>query len=383
MPLTFIHTADWQIGKPFRWFPEDMAGRLRAARVDVIDRIGRLAMEREAGFVVVAGDVFDQEGLPRAVRMQPVARMRGFPDVTWVLLPGNHDPATPAGLWSRLKGLLPDNVVVADTADPIEVGSDVVVLPAPLRQRISAHDPTVWMDRCETTPDRYRVGLAHGSVSGFGSEADANSLIEPARAQIARLDYLALGDWHGMQKVNARTWYSGTPEPDRFADNAPGHVLVVRLDAPGSGSEPVVEPVQTGEFTWLNLSDVLNDAAQLPALRDRIIAASGASPSRCLARLTLSGVLSVGERAAVSRWCNDLEAELAYLAVRDDGLRVRGGLTEHDLVAANDELAAAAETLQRLADAEAGEHGDDARRAGLALQLLLDAVDAVAEEEAA
>ena len=29
---------------------------------------------------------------------------------------------------------------------------------------------------------------------------------------LEQLDYVALGDWHGLKQVNARSWYSGTPE---------------------------------------------------------------------------------------------------------------------------------------------------------------------------
>ena len=58
------------------------------------------------------------------------------------------------------------------------------------------------------------------------------------RAATARLDYLALGDWHGTRRIDARTWYSGTPEPDRFKANEPGNVL--QVDIARAGAEPIV-----------------------------------------------------------------------------------------------------------------------------------------------
>src|SRR3546814_8904323 len=55
---------------------------------------------------------------------------------TWVLLPGNHDPATAESPWSRLKRLtLPDNVIIADEPVPVVLGDKVAILPAPLRRR--------------------------------------------------------------------------------------------------------------------------------------------------------------------------------------------------------------------------------------------------------
>ena len=46
----------------------------------------------------------------------------------------------------------------------------------------------------------------------------------------AGLDYLALGDWHRTLSVNARTWYAGTPEADRFNSQEQGQVLPFQGD---------------------------------------------------------------------------------------------------------------------------------------------------------
>ncbi|WP_375428807.1 hypothetical protein [uncultured Sphingomonas sp.] len=52
-----IHTADWQLGKPFGRLPQEVRTALHEALFDAIDRIGALARERDAAHVVVAGDV--------------------------------------------------------------------------------------------------------------------------------------------------------------------------------------------------------------------------------------------------------------------------------------------------------------------------------------
>jgi DNA repair exonuclease SbcCD nuclease subunit len=36
------------------------------------------------------------------------------------------------------------------------------------------------------------------------------------RLPSSEIDYIALGDWHGIKQVNQKVWYSGTPEIDRF-----------------------------------------------------------------------------------------------------------------------------------------------------------------------
>ena len=58
--LSFLHSADWQIGKPYaRVKDPDKRARLRQVRLEAIAGIGRHAQDRQAAFLVVAGDLFD------------------------------------------------------------------------------------------------------------------------------------------------------------------------------------------------------------------------------------------------------------------------------------------------------------------------------------
>ena len=241
--LRFLHTADWQIGRAFNMVEGDAAALLRQARIDVIDRIGALAVAEDAAFVVVAGDVFDAEGLTNTALRAPLARMARFPQVDWYLLPGNHDPDRREGIWDRLESLdLPANVRPVRQAAPVDVGGNAWLLPCPLLARAAADDPTAWLDGAETPPGAIRIGLAHGSIRDFGeTEASLRAPLDPDRADKAGLAYLALGDWHRAQRINARTWYSGTPEPDRFIPPgqaaqqiATGQVLSVSVAGPSA-----------------------------------------------------------------------------------------------------------------------------------------------------
>ena len=182
----------------------------------------------------MAGDVFDAETVPEALSGQLLARLKAYPALTWHLLPGNHDPARAGGVWATLRGKLPANVRVHLEARPAEMAPGVVLLPAPLMSQAHDNDPTAWMDGAATPAGTLRIGLAHGSVQGFGSAGEANVPIDPARVKSAGLSYLALGDWHGMTRISDRAWYSGTPEPDGFRDNDPGNALIVRIDGAGA-----------------------------------------------------------------------------------------------------------------------------------------------------
>ena len=94
-----MHSSDWQIGKVFRFVDNATMGLLQEARLRAINRLGEFAGEHGVRHILVAGDVYEMEAIsPRSLN-QPLERMRTFGAVQWHLLPGNHDPHRPNGLW--------------------------------------------------------------------------------------------------------------------------------------------------------------------------------------------------------------------------------------------------------------------------------------------
>ncbi len=307
MQFTFVHTADWQIGKRFGAFPSEKAAVLREERLRAVDRVAEAARGAGAAAVLVAGDVFDSETVSEALIGTLLARLKAHPKLAWHLLPGNHDPARAGGVWEAVARTgLPPNVVVHTEPRTAQLAPGVVLLPAPLTAKSTSRDPTQWMDAAATPSGTLRIGLAHGSVQGFGSEGEANVPLDPARAKSAQLSYLALGDWHGTTAISERVWYSGTPEPDSFPDNEPGHALIVTIE--GVGAAPKVERVATAHFTWARRRQTLESAAGLDAIEAEI-ARLGSAAARRLIDLKLDGMVTLAERAAI-------EARLAQLATQ-------------------------------------------------------------------
>lgn len=132
--IKIIHTADWQLGKPFGRFPAEVRAALAEARLDAIDSIAAAASSAGAAHVIVAGDVFDNAEPGDRVVMQAISRMERAP-VTWWLMPGNHDHVRAGGLWSRVRARAPLNVRVMDTPEPVEMEEGAWLLPAPLAHR--------------------------------------------------------------------------------------------------------------------------------------------------------------------------------------------------------------------------------------------------------
>ena len=270
-------------------------GGLQLARLEAITRIGNLADQNDVGHVLVAGDVYDHAAPTTRTRNQVVERMRAHMSVQWHLLPGNHDPYQPNGLWDQLRSRgLPDNVHAHTEPIATIIEQDTaVLLPAPLQHRRTLNDPTAWMDEQVTDNSLIRIGLAHGAVYGFitNEEQRANP-IDPARPDLARLDYLALGDWHGELLVNERCWYSGTPETDSFQTRGRGTALLVEIDGPKE--LPQVTLLSTGQYRWESLDERVENLEDINLLEQQLRNLT-CDLNHTLVDLKLSGALSLAD----------------------------------------------------------------------------------------
>ena len=299
----FIHTADWQLGKPFAWAEPEVRSALTEARFDAIDTIGQMAREHSVPHILVAGDVFDTEGPDTRTIVQALYRMERH-QCSWWLLPGNHDFVRAGGLWDRIEGRLPGNVNLIPEARPSELDDGVWLLPAPLAHRHQNDDLTESFDTMETPGAILRIGLAHGSIVDFSAQGETKNQIAPDRAARSALDYLALGDWHGLLQVNSRTWYSGTPEVDQFQRDEPGKALLVELE---QSSEPIVTELRTGKYQWLRRDWRVDDAAGFEAYSAQLL--DECDPAATLVRVTLSGITTLTDRVAI---LSSIEHDLAH-----------------------------------------------------------------------
>ena len=318
MSFRFIHTADWQIGKPFGTVPGDAGGDLRAQRIRTVRTIAELASARQMDAVLVAGDVFDSNDVSDKTIVMTLEALKPF-DGSWVLLPGNHDAALAHSVWTRLREMgLPANVVIADTPVPLDLwGNRAQVLPAPLTRRREVLDQTEWFDAVATPEGTCRIGLAHGSITGRlpGSTESSNDIAE-ARAERAGLSYLALGDWHGALKIAHRTYYAGTPETDRHKANESGFVHIVETG--GLHTPERVEAVPTGRYSWIRREVELLDGTCNEALA--ALESIGPDPRLCVVSLCLSGSISLAERRRLARALTQWDARFHHLDVDDAAL---------------------------------------------------------------
>ncbi len=364
MGVRILHSADWQLGKRFRFIPGDAGALVREQRFATVKSLGELAKARRADLVLVAGDVFEMNTVEDQTLRRTADILASF-ELPCALIPGNHDPARADSAWSRLRRMgLPGHVHLLLEPGPLHLPElGLCLLPAPLSTRHSSDDLTEYFDSVTTPDDCIRVGLAHGSVRNrLPNASEIHNPISDTRAETAKLDYFALGDWHGALQIAPRTWYAGTPETDRFRDNDAGKALCVDIDGPGA--EPRVEVVQTGHYEWKVVEAELRRSEDIDTL-EAMLEGLGTEPERQIVSLSLRGTLDLQSRQRLSHELERWAARLRYLRVEEQALHAEPTELDLERIGRNGFVGAALASLLAIANDPAHEeHGsaDDAIR---------------------
>ena len=337
MTFRFLHSSDLHLGKPFGGYPEAIRNRLREARHAAIAGLAQAAREGGATVVLLAGDSFDAETPAPETLRQALRAMADEGDITWIMLPGNHDSLAASELWRRIGSDGPANLVPVLDDAPRALAPDVWLLPAPCTQRRAGRDLTQAMD-APTPEGARRIGLGHGPVTDFDEGEGRSGIIPPDRAQRSGLDYLALGDWHGQRRIGARTWYSGVPEADSFKHDGPAGALLVTL-----AGEAEVRPVPVGRFRWLSPQLDLLPGEDIDATLARVLPAARARDH--LVSLTARGRVTLAERAALEAALAAVAPDHGWFAADLSALEVEARPDDLDLIDRAGALREAAEAL--------------------------------------
>jgi DNA repair exonuclease SbcCD nuclease subunit len=310
--VSFLHSADLHLGLRLTRFPSEVIKKVRERRLAALDRVLNAAKERRVDFIVIAGDLFDDHGIDGSTVRRTFDMLESAPVDVYVL-PGNHDPLLPGGIWDRNPWNQESarRVHLLREARPLAIDG-AILFPCPVLRKTSLDDPTEWIKGAASALG-VRIGIAHGSLRTRDDLPPDDHLIARDTATVLNLDYLALGHWHRQQRFAdargvERTAYSGVHEPMRFQgatenrtgwvdysgdrqefmDDGLGQVLVVRLAQPGE--PPVIESVEVGCSTWVEEHRELRSLQDLETLIGDV--AMRPDPDRQLLRLRVSGLVN-------------------------------------------------------------------------------------------
>jgi len=364
--LKLVHTADWHLGRRFQSFPEADRLTLSRARLEVIDRILAVADQQSAHAVLCAGDLFDDPD-PGREWWEPLLdklRRRGGSRPIF-LLPGNHDPLTPASVYAEghpFRRGLPDNVHVVDR-NPFEYAltPEAVLYAAPCTSQAGQSDLALSLPAREPGDERIRIGLVHGST--FDMDGHQTNFPIARDAVIQRgFDYLAIGDTHSFREVppgvQPRTVYPGAPEPTSFGEPDAGYVAVLFVTRQ---RRTILNRERVAHWTWEE--GTCRSVAELRRLRD-----DGVDRRRHVMRLTIDMSVPAAEYEEAEAILRELKGTEAIHGRVGILWEERGNLTldAHDIENAFPVLPDVLQaTVARLKarEAEGGADGEIAREA--------------------
>lgn len=347
--VTFLHTADWQIGMTRRWLAGEAQARFAAARIEAIRTLGVVALEQGCEFVVVCGDVFEANQLHGQTVRRALDALRSVP-VPVYLLPGNHDPLDALSIYGSalFRQECPEHVHVLREAGPVSVRPGVEIVAAPWESKHPGDDLVARaVAQAGPADGTVRIVVGHGAVDVLDPGQDAASIaLAPLEEQLAdgRIHYVALGDRHSRTCVggSGRVWYSGAPEVTDDREERPGDVLVVRVE----DDRVEVTPHHVGTWDFRFVSRELGGAADVSALDAELTALP--AKERTVVRLALRGTLGLADGARLERVLEGHGEVLAALHRwdRHTDLRVLADGTELRALGLGGFLASAADEIR-------------------------------------
>ena len=297
--VRFLQSADWQLGMTRHFLTGEAQARFSAARLDVIEQMGNLAVVEGCQFVVVCGDVFDSNQVERQVLMRAFEKMAAFPQVTFYLLPGNHDPHDASTIYrsQTFTTHQPENVKVLGETSPVEAVPGVELIPAPWPNKYPTIDLVDAVCEGLEATDAVRIIVGHGAADTMSPNRDDPKLIGlkqlEEKINAGLIHYVALGDRHSTTDVGTtgRVWYAGAPEPTNYTEINPGNVLVVDLDADNIS----VEAKHLGTWRFVNSERYLSADEDIDALEEWLSTLN--NKDRTIVKVSLTGQVSLAQKA--------------------------------------------------------------------------------------
>lgn len=301
-----------------------LASHLQDARIESLRIVLRLATERQANFVLIAGDLFETNQVSSKYRRQVARVLEDAKPLRIFILPGNHDYHGPNSVYcSEEFTRLGSHVHVLSEKKPAVIPEwDLVLYPSPCLETRSNDSPTRWI--VKQVGAKHHVAVLHGSIPsiiGRTSEEDEYFPMTVAELENLGMDYIALGHWHSLYPDPAIVrdsvfYYSGAPEPTGFGERKSGYALLVQIDETGRQ----VTAIPTAQFHFVDVEKEIKNAQDVEPLRSALIAVP--SPEKTLVRIKLTGIISISTREALDNLRRELEGKLAHIRFEDQSLLI-------------------------------------------------------------
>ena len=326
MSLRILHTADNHIGLSFNQYPEARE-RLIEERFAALERMVATANDRNAHFIVVAGDLFDKTTITKAQVERAVKILAKFEGEAVLVLAGNHDfcEGSDSKLWKQFRAAADGSRVLAltepGTRDFESDDYKVRFYACPCPSKHGKEHTIGWVADEEKQSDMLHIGIAHGNVEGLGLDTDQRYFnMTDSDFRNAGLHTWLLGHIHVPAPAPGTTgkplyFMPGIHTPDSVKCSHPGHAWWIEMDADGTCRH---EQLTTGAIRFVRMHLSLQHANDIRELRAKCESLD--APNTIL-DLQLTGRLGEEEITDLNAMLNDISpAFLNFSQDRDIAL---------------------------------------------------------------
>ncbi len=330
--VRFLHSSDWHLGIKRHYFAPEGQLRYSDDQIERIKTVISIGKEKEADFILIAGDVFDSNHIERAFLRRSLDALKST--VPIIILPGNHDALTPDSVYfsSTFKEFKPENVSVLGiegdsqkyiTDNNIEmyslflekVGVEIVGIPISYSDGIH----NVVNIAAKSLPPDYkpRILIGHGQLDILSPNSDLPIAFELMMKCIdeGRFNYLALGDHHSFKDIgkNGTIVYSGAFQATDIRDDEPGNIIFVDLERFN------MEKVDISRWRFEEIAFELMSNEDTNRFTDWLKTYD--NKERSIVKINLSGSVTVKESIGIDEVIGDEQSMFASLRV-DNNLRI-------------------------------------------------------------
>ncbi len=306
----FLHIADVHVGREFGTFGP-FGKRLREQILTSFTQTLRLAQDRGADAVVIAGDLFEKQSPDRKDQEAAWGAIAAV-QLPVIALPGTHDPLTHLSGYNR-GPRRPANLHVLNEK-PVTVPTGALAF----HGRAAAQFDQQCLVNVRPITGVSNVAVAHASIPRGDIPHDGEEIrITREEIELSGVCYCALGHWHSCQQVwpesPIQIWYAGSPEPLQF-DGQSGYALEVECAA----SNVRVTRHRVGRYLWAQHEIDVRTFESPNDVHQAIVAL--ANPD-AVVEIRFRGPIPAAAAFDAERLERELEDRFAYLRLNTTGLR--------------------------------------------------------------
>jgi DNA repair exonuclease SbcCD nuclease subunit len=275
--INFIHSADIQVGITGVGVGS-LAKHIQEARIESLKTILKLGAEKNVGFVIIAGDLFETNQVSKTSIISVVKILENASPLRILILPGNHDYYGPNSIYLQDEFLhLSKHIRVFTERKPYVIPDlDVTLYPSPCFETRSTESPISWIKKQSGT--KYHIAVVHGSIpSRFGGKMGEDEYFPMDEKVLKNLgmDYIALGHWHSLhpdpkEEPESTFFYSGTPEPTGFGEKLSGFALLVDLDE----ASRKVTAISTSKYQFIDIQKTIASSTDTDSIQTELLKVS-------------------------------------------------------------------------------------------------------------